>query len=351
MYGKASAPEYQGALRARLSVNSSYEEVLAQAAEEQRRSVLEYARAGLAMAEAHRRLGQAEAAERAWRDSYRAAARAGDSGAMAWALWSGGTLARQRGRLALARRWLAAAAACAETGGDRVARGYALAGLAETGRIQGDYAAVAELHERLLAEARAHGEPRHAVWALEGIAQMRRNSGDHDTALALFEEAADIAKRADDARGRAWALRGIADVLSVRGETDRALDLLSEAEETCRAMRLDSALAYNHKMRGNVLFRAGRYRLAQETYAGALAEFRAIDEPRGEALARLGLVKSRAMLGTCSPDRTAAELDELDGTFERIGLHHAREMVERFRTEHGLTAGPPTARTHDGLSA
>ncbi|MBP2401393.1 tetratricopeptide repeat protein [Streptomyces syringium] len=343
MYGKAFAPEYRGALGA-LSVNSSLEDVLEQALEQRRRaelsgSALESAHAGLAVAEASRRLGRVEEAEQAWKASYRAARQAEDEGAMAWAVWSGGTLARQRGDLALARRWLAAAAELAERGGDIVARGYSLAGLAETGRIQGDYAAVGELHEKLLAEARRRGEARHTVWALEGIAQMHRNTGSYDTALALFEEAAEIAQKADDARGRAWALRGIADVLSVRGDTERALELLSEAEGTCREMRLAGALAYNHKMRGNVLFRAARYEEAHACYSGALEEFRAMGEPRGEALSRLGLVKSRARLGR-DLAQTAADLDELYVTLGRIGLLHARDMVDKARTELGIvTAG------------
>ncbi|UQI44924.1 tetratricopeptide repeat protein [Streptomyces sp. HU2014] len=340
MYGKAFAPEYRGSL-GDLSVNASLEEVLAKATEQLRRaerggSDLESAHAGLAVAEASRRLGRVAEAERAWKDSYRAARRAADLGAMAWAVWSGGTLARQRGDLALARRWLATAAELAERGGDIVARGYSLAGLAETGRIQGDYQAVGELHEKLLAEARKRGEARHTVWALEGIAQMHRNTGSYDTALAMFEEAAEIAGRADDARGRAWALRGIADVRSARGETEPALALLSEAEAACREMRLVSALAYNHKMRGNVFFRAGRYAEAKEAYAGALEEFLAMDEPRGAALARLGLVKSRARLGRAA-EETAAELDELHRTLGGIGLMHARDMVDKARAELGLT--------------
>ncbi|WP_424888805.1 tetratricopeptide repeat protein [Streptomyces sp. XH2] len=340
MYGKAFAPEYRGSLED-LSVNASLEEVLAKAVEQQRRaelagSALDAAHAGLAVAEASRRLGRVAEAGRAWKASYRAAREAGDQGAMAWAVWSGGTLARQRGELALARRWLGIAAALAERGGDVVARGYSLAGLAETGRIQGDYEAVGALHEQLLAEARRRGEARHTVWALEGIAQMHRNSGSYDTALAMFEEAAEIAGGADDARGHAWALRGIADVLSLRGGTDRALELLAEAEGTCRRMKLVSALAYNHKMRGNVLFRAGRYAEAEECYRGALAEFEEMAEPRGAALARLGLVKSRARLGH---DRaaTAAELDDLHRTLGRIGLLHAREMVEAARAELGMS--------------
>ncbi|MEV0281780.1 tetratricopeptide repeat protein [Streptomyces sp. NPDC050610] len=334
MYGKAFAPEYQGALGSRLSVNSSYEEVLALAAEELRRAGtdLERARACLAAAEANRRLGRVEEAGRAWRDSYRRARAAEDPAAMAWALWSGGTLARQCGTLRLARRLLAASAELAARGGDRTARGYALAGLAETGRIQGDYAAVTELHERLLAEARAHGEARHTVWALEGIAQMNRNTGAYDTALAQFEEAARIAETAHDARGHAWALRGVADVLSVRGETGRALALLSRAAEICAELNLAGALAYNLKMRGNVLFRAERYAEAEEAYADAERRFHAMREPRGESLARLGLVKTRSRMGRC-PELTRQNLDELHRTFDRIGLHHAREMVERFRAE------------------
>ncbi|MDG9717949.1 tetratricopeptide repeat protein [Streptomyces sp. DH24] len=347
MYGKAFAPEYQGALTS-LSVNSSLTDVLAAGTEQLRAAEragrhAEAARCGLAVAEAHRRLGRIEEADRAWKASYRAARTAGDEAGMAWALWSGGTLARQRGAFALARRLLGLAAGLGERGGDVVVRGYSLAGLAETGRIQGDYEAVGRLHEQLLAEARRRGEARHTVWALEGIAQMHRNTGAYDTAYALFEEAAGIAARADDRRGHAWALRGLADVVSVRdGDTGRALELLSEAEETCRAMRLSSALAYNHKMRGNVLYRAGRYAEAWDLYALALDEFRAMSEPRGEALSRLGLAKSRARLGHDRTE-TAVELADLARTLERIGLRHAREMVARAQEEFGVAETPDAA--------
>ncbi|MFI1566642.1 tetratricopeptide repeat protein [Streptomyces sp. NPDC020490] len=342
MYGKAFAPEYQGALTT-LSVNSSLTDVLAVGTEQLRAAQRagqhgEAARSGLAVAEAHRRLGQVADADRAWKASYRAARAAGDTAAMAWALWSGGTLARQRGAFPLARRLLELAAELGERGGDVVVRGYSLAGLAETGRIQGDYEAVRRLHEQLLAEARRRGEARHTVWALEGIAQIHRQTGSYDTAYALFEEAAGIAGRADDRRGHAWALRGLADVVSVRdGDTERALALLSQAEKECRAMNLSSALAYNHKMRGNVLYRAGRYAGARELYARALAEFTAMSEPRGRALARLGLVKSLARLGR-DRSATAAELTELAGELDRLGLRHAREMVARAEEELGVRA-------------
>lgn len=356
MYGKAFAPEYQGALTT-LSVNSSLVDVLAAGAEqleaaERAGKHAEAARSGLAVAEAHRRLGQVREADRAWKASYRAARAAEDVAAMAWALWSGGTLARQRGSFALARRLLALAAELGERGGDVVVRGYSLAGLAETGRIQGDYEAVGRLHEQLLAEARRRGEARHTVWALEGIAQMHRNAGAYDTAYALFEEAAEIAGRADDRRGHAWALRGLADIVSARdGDVERALALLSEAETTCRAMNLSSALAYNHKMRGNVLYRAGRYAQARELYELALAEFGAMGEPRGEALARLGLAKSLARLGRDRAE-TAAELADLAGRLERIGLRHARRMVARAQEELGLgtDADTPDADTPDAGS-
>ncbi|AKN74801.1 hypothetical protein QR97_38360 [Streptomyces sp. PBH53] len=340
MYGKAFAPEYQGALTT-LSVNSSLVDVLAEGTERLREAERagrpgEAARCGLAVAEAHRRLGHVQEADRAWKASYRAARDAGDTAAMAWALWSGGTLARQRGAFPLAWRLLGLAAELGERGGDVVVRGYSLAGLAETGRIQGDYAAVGRLHEQLLAEARKRGEARHTVWALEGIAQMHRNTGDYDRAYALFAEAAEIAERADDRRGHAWALRGLADVLSVRdGATERALELLAEAEATCRAMSLSSALAYNHKMQGNVLYRAGRHAEARDRYELALSEFRTMNEPRGEALSRLGLAKSLARLGRDRAE-TAAELADLARTLERSGLRHAREMVARAQREFAL---------------
>ncbi|MBU3863522.1 tetratricopeptide repeat protein [Streptomyces sp. 4503] len=341
MYGKAFAPEYQGSLTT-LSVNSSLVDVLAAGTEQLRAaerggSPGEAARAGLAVAEAHRRLGQVGEADREWKASYRAARAAGDVGAMAWALWSGGTLARQRGALALAWRLLGLAAEFGERGGDIVVRGYSLAGMAETGRIQGDYEAVGALHERLLAEARKRGEARHTVWALEGIAQMHRNTGSYDSAYAMFQEAAEIAAGADDRRGHAWALRGMADIVSVRdGDVERALELLSGAELTCREMNLVSALAYNHKMRGNVFYRAGRYEEARAMYEQALEEFRGMSEPRGEGLARLGLIKSLARLGR-DRARTDEDLTELAGVLERIGLRHARRMVDRAREEFGLT--------------
>ncbi|MFG3172620.1 tetratricopeptide repeat protein [Streptomyces sp. NPDC048200] len=351
MYGKAFAPEYQGALTT-LSVNSSLTDVLAAGTEQLRAAEragerTEAARSGLAVAEAHRRLGQVADADRAWKASYRTARDAGDGAAMAWALWSGGTLARQRGAFPLAWRLLRLAAELGGTSGDIVVRGYSLAGMAETGRIQGDYEAVTTLHEQLLAEARKRGEARHTVWALEGIAQIHRNTGAYDTAYALFEEAAGIAAGAEDRRGHAWALRGLADIVSVRdGDTERALELLTEAEASCRAMKLSGALAYNHKMRGNVLYRAGRYTEARDLYAQALAEFEEMSEPRGQALSRLGLAKSLARLGR-DRDETAAELAELADVLDGIGLRHARQMVERARTELGLAperAGAEAAR-------
>ncbi|MEV4904483.1 tetratricopeptide repeat protein [Streptomyces albidoflavus] len=347
--GKASAPEYQGALGA-LSVNASLTDVLARGIEELRAAeaagdLKETARCHLAVAEASRRLGRTDEADRAWKAGYRTARAAGHAGSMAWALWSGGTLARQRGAFRLAYRLLALAAEWGERGGDIVVRGYSLAGLAETGRIQGDYAAVEELHEQLLAEARRRGEARHTVWALEGIAQMHRNTGAYDRAHALFAEAAEIAERAEDHRGWAWALRGMADVVSVRdGDVAQALALLTRAEAACQAMDLRGALAFNHKMRGNVLYRAGRYEEARDLYTRALAEFRDMTEPRGTALSRLGLAKARARLGRDSAE-TAAELATLRDQFNRIGLHHAREMVDKAAAELGVgpLPGPGTA--------
>ncbi|MCK8678484.1 tetratricopeptide repeat protein [Streptomyces lichenis] len=345
---KAFAPEYQGALGA-LSVNASLPEVLASGLREREAARAagdagEAARCGLAVAEAYRRLGRAEEADQAWKESFRAARSADRPDAMAWALWSGGTLARQRGAFRLAYRLLRLAAEWGERGGDVVVRGYSLAGLAETGRIQGDYEAVALLHEQLLAEARRRGEARHTVWALEGIAQIHRNTGSYDKALALFEEAADTALRAEDRRGWAWALRGVADVVSVRdGDTERALALLARAEDACREIGLTSALAYNHKMRGNVLYRAGRHQEARELYEQALEEFTGMDEARGTALARLGLAKARARLGR-DPRETAGELVEIRALLERIGLRQARQMAAAAADELGVGPLPDPRR-------
>ncbi|MGW9282427.1 tetratricopeptide repeat protein, partial [Streptomyces diastaticus] len=87
--GKASAPEYQGALGS-LSVNASLTDVLARGVEELRAAesagdLKETARCSLAVAEACRRLGRTAEADQAWKAGYRAARAAGDAAAMAWA--------------------------------------------------------------------------------------------------------------------------------------------------------------------------------------------------------------------------------------------------------------------------
>lgn len=97
-------------------------------------------------------------------------------------------------------------------------------------------------------------------------------------------------------------------------------------------MRPASVPAYHHTMRGNVFFRAGRYEEARHRYALALSELRAMDEPRGRALARLGPVESLARLGR-QAGATCADLDVLEVEFDRIGLTYARRAVAEFRGE------------------
>ncbi|UYM26017.1 hypothetical protein NQP46_01735 [Streptomyces albus] len=79
----------------------------------------------------------------------------------------------------------------------------------------------------------------------------------------------------------------------------------------------------------------------------------------GTALSRLGLAKARARLGRDSAE-TAAELATLRDQFNRIGLHHAREMVDKAAAELGVgplpapgtaTATPPDAYRTEALRA
>lgn len=70
-----------------------------------------------------------------------------------------------------------------------------------------------------------------------------------------------------------------------------------------------------------------------------MAEFRAISEPRGEALSRPGLVKALTRLGRDQAE-TATDLDELRLDLERIGLHHARDMADKARAELGIPPMP-----------
>lgn len=336
----AFAPEYQGSLRG-LSVNTDYAEVLRRARADEARAEaagewLACAQAGLAVGEACRRLGWLADAEIAWKTSYRRARGVGSVAAMAWALWSGGTLARQRGQLDLALRWLNRGRSLAETAGDPLASGYALAGVAETYRIRGDFEQARGLHSEILAQARERAEPRHIVWALEGLGQIERNTGDLASARERFAEARRTAQQAGDQRGEAWALRGLADVVSLSGASEGALSLLSDGELLCRRMDLASALAYNLKMRGNVHYRAGDYESALPTYEDAASKFETINEPRGYALARLGVLKSRYRLGH-DRERTVRELIALRDSQCQRQLAHTRAMIVNALADMGVS--------------
>ena len=94
---------------------------------------------------------------------------------------------------------------------------------------------------------------------------------------------------------------------------------------------------FHRNAEGSVLYRAGRWAEARDLYEQALTEFRAMSEPRGQALARLGLAKSQARLGRDRAE-TASELADLARELERIGLRHAREMVARAQQEFGVAA-------------
>jgi len=66
-----------------------------------------------------------------------------------------------------------------------------------------------------------------------------------------------------------------------------------------------------------------------------------MNEPRGTALSRLGLTKALARLGR-NPAETVVELAGLRETLDRIGLRHARDMVDRAAAELGVGPLPGT---------
>lgn len=225
----------------------------------------------------------------------------------------------------MALRLLASGCSLAEAAGDPLAHGYAQAGVAETLRIRGDFEQARDLHAEILELARERAEPRHIVWALEGLGQIERNTGDLLSARQRFDEARCTAQRAGDQRGAAWALRGMADVVSLSGDMERALTLLSEGESLCERMDLASALAYNRKMRGNVHYREQSYVDALSIYQDAAEKFAMIGEPRGHALAQLGVIKSRHRLGR-EAESTVLDLIELRDAQRQLA--HTRTMIE-----------------------
>ena len=115
-------------------------------------------------------------------------------------------------------------------------------------------------------------------------------------------------------------------MLSLQGDSAEALTLLSRAEQICREMNLASALAYNRKMRGNVLFRANWYSEAARTYRGARELFSKAGDSRGKALAQLGLLKSLDRLGRPREEtrndllalRDSTDGDELRFTHQQV---------------------------------
>ncbi len=216
MYGKAFAPEYQGAL------TTPVRELLAGRRTGRGTERLRGGRAGRTprragaprarRRRAHRRLGHVQDADRAWKASYRAARDAGDTAAMAWALGAGA-------------RWPAARGVPASPGGcwssrpepGERGRGRGgprlLAGRPRRDRPdQGDYAAVGRLrNEQLLRPA--NGARPGTVWAR----RHRPCTATPGTTAGRTpcSQAAEITERAGDRRGHALGAARTADVLSV----------------------------------------------------------------------------------------------------------------------------------------
>ena len=343
MYGKAFAPEYQGELGSALGVNSSYEEVLATARLARTRAS---GPPGAVAGRARRRRGQP-------------AARPGGGCGRRLA----GELPQRAHRGRRGRHGLGAverrhprppvrdpasrpqaAHPCRDAGrhqrrpprprllargarrdrphpgrlrrGRRTPRAIARTG---PGARRGPAHGLGDVRHR--ADAPQHRRLRQGPGAVRGVRPNRRRGR----------------RRARAAPGRCAASPTSS---PYRARPDRALELLSEAEAICRTMDLASALAYNHKMRANVLYRAGRYAVgARDLHPLAAGVPRHARAPGHRPL------PAGARQVPCPPrPRPAGDPRRTRPTwnrdFARIGLRHARDVVIAFRDEQTATSAP-----------
>lgn len=201
-----------------------------------------------------------------------------------------------RGYLSEGRRWLEAALATTTTDDPEKLPGTIEAGI--MAQEQGDAPAALDYFTDALALARQAGDQGREAAMLTNLGLLALERGELAQAETFCTNALDVAENLGDSRRRAQALGHLGAAAHVRGDTELALQRYLQACQVWTSVQNDQGAA---EMLLNVLLLLApdpreRHR-AEAAGEASLRHYRALGDPRGEALAISGLGLVAAVSG------------------------------------------------------
>jgi CHAT domain-containing protein len=310
--------------------------------------------AWLGLGLAHRGLSENAEALAAYEVSLARARISGDRWAEAFILQNIALVYRTWGEIGQSRRYYEQAIDVSRLSNDVRARGEASSGLARIAFEYGDNAEALRLYEDALGVARSLGNRRGESYALNGVGTVYYMWGDFDRAVDAYRGALALRQAAGDTLGQASTLSNIGLARLDSGEPAAALPPLARALALARQLGNRRTEAETLLVRGRALEQMGQRTVARAAYAGASQLATAVGDRRleGEALTALALVapagadaerrasdalaiwrrlgdpvgEAQALLGLASVERAAGKLDAA-----LVSATRALELIEQQR--------------------
>ena len=162
-------------------------------------------------------------------------------------------------------------------------------------RVDGPWSTAADLHVEAVSLARSLGDATRLAHTLLNLADARAGLDDYPAAARCVDEALTLYQKAGNPRGTATALTLSGEVRRRMGEYVRAREALREAAGSYRELDERRGLATVLLLSGEVGRMSGEDE-SSDDFQAALALFRELSEPRGEAVALhwIGLAKAAA---------------------------------------------------------
>jgi DNA-binding SARP family transcriptional activator len=219
----------------------------------------------------------------------RAARRAGDRTAEAFALINLGYADGEQGRYRQATEYLRQAQALAHDIGDQDAEARALTGIGLIDVQLGQYQLAADCHRRALELFRAAGDARGVTAALSNLGAAEARLRQYELAGEHLQEALALYRAAGDRSGEANALYRLGNLDHQLGRYQQAAEHAREAVDLARDVGDRSGEALALDQLGRAARRQGLWPQAAEHHQRALALCREMGVRDGEAGALIGL--------------------------------------------------------------
>jgi ATP/maltotriose-dependent transcriptional regulator MalT len=145
-----------------------------------------------------------------------------DGWGMAFALGTRGLIARSRGQLEDATRYLLESLSLFREQGDRWGIAHVMLGLGQLALHRGDDQYAERCWEERLRLSRELDNQSGVAHTLDLLATVARQRGDYALATARFEEALGIKRKISDRQAIAWTLQGIGELALVSGDARTA---------------------------------------------------------------------------------------------------------------------------------